>query len=469
MQRTAAVRGRRTGVRRAERPAEDRQGLAELQSTVGNRAVAGLLSPLRRVPEDGTAVLEGPANGGGTSGGGAAIAGGLLSMLAGGISYLAGVAAGNPSLLRPLLALEGVTDNLRLQLIESLLEQPLDETAKATMRQVWSSFGLDRLPRVIADHSTLWDRCNAAGAELPASWIGAGAGKVETNAQEQVGANVYMVHGAYAYRVTSDALTVNVSMDFHPDPGVSVPTATWFGYIASTWNRYDAVNLDDPTQRKRVDFEPVQGAGHPIQVSAGTGRANAVHYYVGDDRAPQTIPHEFGHLIGLEDEYERDAADYERITGTTVPQEDGEGDGESCATQLHDAITLGRDDDETEAAIVTRRRQAVQDVLTDFHVVANYQGGVSAFTHEVAASYKEKYGHEISRDIMGSICYHDTAETADLRDWRERVAGTFQYTDDSIMGDMSDHSHPVEPRHIRGFLGPLARVYGGRWQPVLRG
>jgi hypothetical protein len=222
------------------------------------------------------------------------------------------------------------------------------------------------------------------------------------------------------------------------------------------------VNQADPTRKKHIDFQPVAGRGHEIQVSAGTGRANAGHYYVGDSRAPTSIPHEFGHLIGLEDEYERDRADYERVTGERVPAGSGDVAGATTiARQLREALYKKEKFFEWHTTAVRRRMAAVNRVLAAHHIVVNYQRSRSPITHEIAAQYKNTFGVELSADVMKQV---DKGGT-EFSDWRERFLGTFQYTSTSIMGDMSDHTHPVAARHVRAFSDFVQRLLGGRWTP----
>jgi len=354
------------------------------------------------------------------------------------------------------------TDPERLTMLRALATvHQMGGLESGATKRIWQSFG-NRLAVVASEQSMLWDLCQAKGAKLPTSWLGAGQGKRKFDFTEQVGGNVFGGTGAYEYRVKADAIVVTVGMNFKPDRGVTVPTATWFGYITSTWNRFSAVNDADPTQKKRIDFQPVAGRGHEIQVSAGTGRANAGHYYVGDARATQSVPHEFGHLIGLEDEYERDRADYERVTGERAPAGSGDVAGATTiARQLRAALYKEEKVFEWHSTAVRRRMAAVNQVLATHHIVANYQAGRTAQTNEVAAQYKNTFGVELSADVMKQV----DKSADEFSNWREQVLGTFQYTNTSIMGDMSDHTHPVAARHVRAFSDVVQRLLGGRWTP----
>lgn len=282
---------------------------------------------------------------------------------------------------------------------------------------------------------------------------------VKVDVDEQVGGTVYGVRGAYAWRLTPDALVIDVGMNFKPDKGVTVPVAKWFGFITSTWNHFSAVNQADPRRKKRIDFNPIAGRGHDIQVSAGTGRANAGRYFVADTRENVAVPHEFGHLVGLEDEYERDAGDYQRVAGAPAAGSGDKATAEVIAKGIRSALYKGEDFFEWHSTAVRRRMRAVEKVLADNHIPVDYQRGESPTTREVAVQYKALFGVEMSRDFMKKIDIDKT----EFNDWREMVLGSFQYTSTSIMGDMSDHTHPVDARHVRGFVAHVQAGLGGTW------
>jgi hypothetical protein len=307
------------------------------------------------------------------------------------------------------------------------------------------------------------------GGGRMARYVNAVAGvEVKSQADEQVGGSVYTVQGRYTYALTTTAIRVSVGMNFKPDSGVTVPVGTWFGYIRDTWNHFSAVNQANRAEKYAIEFVPTAGPGHDIQVSDhsedGNNRANAGHYYIQDNRLTKSVPHEFGHLIGLEDEYERDAADYQRVAGESAPAGSGEVPlATTIATGIHEALFDSEKLFEWHRTAERRRMTAVNKVLADNHIVANYQSGRKPLTREVSIQYMAKYGHEMSVDFRSRV---DTNED-EFNNWREQVLGTFQVTSSSIMGDMTaDHEHAVQPRHVRAFARYIQQILGrGNWVP----
>jgi hypothetical protein len=290
--------------------------------------------------------------------------------------------------------------------------------------------------------------------------------EVEVRQDEQVGGRVYTVEGRYTWRITPDAIVIDVGMDFRPDTGVTVPTSTWFGYIDTIWNHYSAVNQSSPGEKKEIKFHPFQGAGHTIQVSAGSARANAAHYFAGSPTLPTTVPHEFGHLIGLEDEYERDAADHQRVSEAAPLPAAAPADlatAQTIAREMHSALFLEEKLLEWHRTAERRRMAAVDAVLAAHHIIPNYHAGGSTLNRHVALQYRQIFGAELSAHFMSQI---DT-DNDEFNGWREKVLGSFQFTSTSIMGDKSDHTHPVEPRHVRAFAGYVQQALGrGVWVPL---
>ncbi len=102
------------------------------------------------------------------------------------------------------------------------------------------------------------------------------------------------------------------------------PIASWFDRVPAVWNTFKAVRDTPPARSVDIDFRMVRGTGGDamtVNVQQGTARdrSNAGTWFRADSQLAFTIPHEFGHLIGLQDEYQQHAGDYVRSTGHEPP------------------------------------------------------------------------------------------------------------------------------------------------------
>jgi hypothetical protein len=464
--------------RRGGRPAAGgAPRLADLQHTVGNRAVSGLVATMLQ-RDTGTPTTTPPVSGTTTTGGSGTPPPTTPPTPTRPPDLQRALTDRTPEAINAVRDFGPATDPERLSLIQAMCGGALDTAGAATVRRIWESFG-SRLPQVASDNNTLWDQCNQRGAHLPDSLLGTGIGHRDIRYTETVGGWQYGVHGIYDYRVVHDAIQVKVPINFAPDSGVSAPVDTWFGYIRSTWNHYSAVNRDNPTEKKAIDFQPTQsGGGQRVQVTAGDGRANAGRWYVGDSRAANTIPHEFGHLIGLEDEYELRHSDYVRVTGEEPQAGSGDRAGaQRIATAMHDALYQGEHWYERHKTAVRRRMDAVTRVLTANTIPRYYSTPQS---RQVAQEYQRAYSHELADDIVRQIDA-DPGDRGVFRDWREGVCGVFEYTNTSLMGNpdyqpsppdpsratAGHEQHAVQPRHVRQFSTLVQDfVRHGTWNPV---
>ena len=128
----------------------------------------------------------------------------------------------------------------------------------------------------------------------------------------------------FTWRLLDDKLQVTVNLRFTGSP--SHPrVAQWRTDITSVWNTFRFENPDDPGHP--LDLEFVVGTGTPADASvavvvtpAGTtpGRSDSANWHTGDTD-PGLAPHEFGHLIGLQDEYNRAPEQYAAVTGEQAP------------------------------------------------------------------------------------------------------------------------------------------------------
>jgi peptidoglycan hydrolase-like protein with peptidoglycan-binding domain len=234
-----------------------------------------------------------------------------------------------------------------------------------------------------------------------------------------------------------------------------------FAGIRQVWNRFEAIELVQdagaaPRGPVPIDFEPTTGTDQAVTIRRGPGPSNSSTYYITPDLDLALLGgHEFGHHIGLADEYQQTAADHERHTGEAVPIGEIHGDAppEQIARELHRAIfshpASGRGD-ETLAVIRAHRLE---------------QG---AFAQQVWRRYTNLFG----QDILDAINTH-VPQSQDEGSLTKRRLCTqpFLYNEPGLMEGAEasfDHAHTVEPRHVRHLVSLLAEAVGGTWEPATR-
>lgn len=264
-------------------------------------------------------------------------------------------------------------------------------------------------------------------------------GRVEKEWTEEVGGQTYGMTSRYTWRIVGSELRVTVNLKF---VGLNRPALVerWFSYIRSIWNRFDAVN--DAGERITITFDPqsvTSGEDNVVRIRPGEGRSDAANWFAGDPDSDNTAAHEFGHMIGLEDEYQRNHTDYKRLTGEEPqPGDENAADPDDVAQQMRAALLT---DDQTDR--VQQCNQVIQD--------NNLRQGV--YAQQVAEKYQEQFGIGLVQDIVARIPDEDEFPIVD----------PFTHTSDSIMGGMDDHEHPTEPRHVREFVGYISQAQGGSW------
>jgi hypothetical protein len=227
---------------------------------------------------------------------------------------------------------------------------------------------------------------------------------------------------------------------------------------ASAWNVFKAVEATTGTELQ-INFNLVTGTGpdaHDVTVVAPptTGRANAGQWYFADPNAASTVPHEFGHLIGLVDEYQQSAADYTRSTGhEPYVAAAAATDGASA-----DLVAI-----EQRTAVLTKSSAQA------FSSVTSHGVKEGAFAQSVVQEYGALFsGADLVDDLDvnlpddpagGPIPKYDTIQV-------------FTYTSGSLMGDPSrhpdPHDHGVQPRHVMGFVEIIQQARGGTWKAMAR-
>jgi peptidoglycan hydrolase-like protein with peptidoglycan-binding domain len=268
-------------------------------------------------------------------------------------------------------------------------------------------------------------------------------GRVERTWSEEVGGQTYGMTSRYTWRITDTEIRVTVKIKF---TGANDPETveSLFNAIRGVWNGYQAVN-PDTGESLDIVFDPqsVQsGEDNAVRLLPGNSRSDAANWYLDDPEIDNTAAHEFGHMIGLEDEYQRTHRDYKRLVGEEP--EPGELDNVEDPEEVADAMYDALHNNPTDAAKVS----AATDVVTNYGL---HQG---IYCEIVGMLYEVKYGVGIVEDIVNNIPDND--------EWS--IVDPFTYSSGSIMGMMTNHDHPVEPRHLREFVGYVQAAKGGTWE-----
>jgi hypothetical protein len=253
------------------------------------------------------------------------------------------------------------------------------------------------------------------------------------------------------------------------------PPAAWFGHVESVWNRYMGVETASGKSMP-IDFRMVRGAGgdaNTVTVSAGKGRANAGKWFAGDKDAANTIPHEFGHLIGLQDEYQLHPGDFVQATGHEPPV----GDATGAAVAVTPATIAAN----LQAAMVARSSANAR--------AASVGAGVKegAFAQQVVEAYAALATVTVPAaaalpgpppvpakpavPLTGNLLRDLDAALPDDNPRYDTIQ-VFSYSSGSIMGDpgreKDPHDHGAQPRHIAQFMTILGQALGGTWEAKRR-
>ncbi len=291
----------------------------------------------------------------------------------------------------------------------------------------------------ICDAAT-WDRMDAAGARST-------VGRVEREWSEVVGGVTYGMTSRYTWRIIGNEIRITVKLKF---TGLRRPALIqqWFNHIRNIWNRFKVVN---PATRQaiNIEFDPQQvtsGEDNVVQIVPGNGRSDAGRWFAGDPDSNNTAAHEFGHMVGLEDEYQRTHTDYRRLTGRDP------GAGQTGPGGLLGALQAAWIATELRSALLDPNQANRISRATAVVTGNNLQQG--NYAQEVATSYQTMYGVNVVDDIVAHI--------PAANQWS--IVDPFTHSSQTIMGMGGDHTHPVEPRHVREFAEAVSRAKGGVWR-----
>ena len=269
----------------------------------------------------------------------------------------------------------------------------------------------------------------------------------------------------YSWALVGNVMQVSAKVDFRNNP----PPSSWFGHVTTTWNSYKAVS--DTGDEVVIDFQLTQGAGgdaNVVNVTPGDGRANAGQWFLGDTDAANTVPHEFGHLVGLRDEYQVHPGDYREITGNEPPV--GDTDGPT------DDTPPGQIAQEIQAAMIIHDDVAANTAMVGRGIT------MGAFVQRVVAEYQALPAVVVpakpAPNPLGAFTTSRTDIAGDLFKSLPPTTEQYEtiqvltYSTGSTMGDPSrvtdPHDHGVRPRHVQEFCDLIAAARGGAWSVVPR-
>lgn len=295
----------------------------------------------------------------------------------------------------------------------------------------------------------------ATWAKIDERGSGSTVGRVERTWNENVGGNPNIgMTSRYTWRLTPEdsptTMEVTAKIKFTSNP----MKASWPGHVASAWNKFSAVNLGT-LDVIAINFKlesVASGEDNVVDVKPGNGRANAGEWYLADPDEANTIAHEYGHLVGLQDEYQLTAADYERTTGRVAPVGQTEAsDGASASTVASKFVK----------ALAGKGPTATPDA-DSLDIINTHGIKQGMFAQQVLNRYTKQTGTDLIQDFR-ALASPDEFELIE----------PFTYSSGSMMGDEgrhagdNPHDHGVQPRHVREFVGYIRQWGRAKGKPDL--
>jgi peptidoglycan hydrolase-like protein with peptidoglycan-binding domain len=325
-------------------------------------------------------------------------------------------------------------------------------------------------PPLVVDGQVGLNTWAALDREVPA----AGAGRVrQEGAPDKARGKETATPSAFDWALEPDraaptTLAARVTYDFKNDTARPVDDkAAEVGKILdgirTVWNVFAAVESPVAPAAARppvnIDFQPTEAspADNTVTLFKGTGPTDSERYFIDGVRdITEIAAHEFGHHIGLPDEYQQSAADHLRQTGEAAPVGQVRGDAEpvDIARELHTAVH--------SAPIQGRGDKALR-------VVQGHGLEQGAFAQQVARRYLVLFGVDVVADINDNV--RQSESEGELT--RQRLCTQpFLYTADNLMGGAETREGSnallVEPRHVRQLARIVAAGLGGIWEPRRR-
>lgn len=342
----------------------------------------------------------------------------------------------------------------------------------------------------------------STGVADPATWVKLQAagfatqGHAEFDWREEVeGVTNVGLRAGYDWKLSKTALTVTVPINFRKKDGfVDAKINEWIADIKQIWSTFQAVNVTNPAAKPLdLEFQATRSSsGHQVDVfqfdhslakaDRPNSRSNSGTWYTIDPRRSMA-PHEFGHLIGLADEYNRTEEHYVAVTGEEPGVGTPTGD---AATAAGDAAAIKKqmplnDNPAKPIAAWNDPRWGANLAATVQNALGSDQGGYSRL---VAQQYQKANGSDVYADIKAAF---NAVNVPGFQNNLSDAVTPFLYSNRGLMGTMEttpavggggkaapDHEHPIEPRHVKPFVDIITREWAlqngvaDAWKPERR-
>src|SRR5262249_3474080 len=142
-------------------------------------------------------------------------------------------------------------------------------------------------------------------------------GRIERPWEQVLLGVTYGMTSKYSYKIDDKKILVSVGINFvadptHPPPNLNAVVSKWTTRILGRWNQFKAIK-DGGSEQRDIMFEIVPTGGNQVNVINDMVDSDAENWSVPGNETDNGPAHEFGHMIGLADEYTQSLPGYERL------------------------------------------------------------------------------------------------------------------------------------------------------------